>query len=144
ALAFGAGRGTLERPVRDAPLRDPLAGIVADVDVAVDELLAAPEHARLRNDVLADGRREVAHGQIDRPRVVALRVADPGRGGEHASDADRRCRDAAVQRLPGIRVLVLVRDPEAGAVGVETLDHDAEARAVRGGGDAVDEHAVSY
>src|SRR5262249_158024 len=63
-------------------------------------------------------------------REVAV-LLHAGTGDERARDHDRRGRDATVQGAPGIRVLVLVGDPETDMVGRRLLDADAEAPVVR-------------
>ena len=109
-------RGGIDRAVGDEALRDPLAGVVGHVDVGVDDLLAAAEDPGLGHDVLADGRREIVDGEVQRAAAEPGPVLEASPRRQGPRDVDGRGRNPAVERSPGVRVLVLVRDADADAV----------------------------
>jgi hypothetical protein len=102
AEAASHGRGH----VRD---RLSLRGCHLDLDEA--ELLSRPEERGVRHDVLADGRREVAHLKAAGVPRAGLRPERVARHGLARNRAERR-RAAAVQRLSRVRVLVAVGEGE--------------------------------
>src|SRR5438477_9727204 len=59
----------LNDPIDDGALRKQLVRCVRDADVRVDDLLPALQYAPLREDILADGARQIidvdAHGRAE-------------------------------------------------------------------------------
>ena len=124
-------RRGIDRAVGDETFRDPLAGVVGHVDFGVDDLLAAAEDSRLRHDVLADGRRDVVDGEVQRAAAEPGPVLEASPRRQGPRDVDGRGRNPAVECPPGVRVLVLVRDADADAVCRSRLHAKAEPAVVR-------------
>ncbi len=96
-------------------------------DLHVDEadLLAAAQQAGLRQHLLADRRREVRHLEPGRMPGTAL---GPERRARQrlGRDRDERRRDAAVERLPRVRVAIPVGQAQTRARVGELGHRDAE------------------
>jgi hypothetical protein len=114
------------RLVGQHAMADRDAGAGARHHVEKHEIAAAPQHARLRDDVLVPPRLGVLHGEVHAAHVGLRREIHAGPRRQRAGHADQRRAGAAVQDTARVHVLGPVGEHEDGAVVRELGDGDAE------------------